>query len=196
MFNLTQYIDTLKQSLTGYLIMLSAAVIGLIWISFGIYNFAVAVIGPIWGPIAIGAAFMLPVLVYVVVKKLAPEDKRSKQQRMFDQAFAASPVGALSQMIEKMSAHSPFLGAITAIIGGFVAARFPQFLSITAELVAAGSDELTRWNSAKQERAAQRAADDVRKAAEYERRGSPPPPPDIEPVVKRRGKAKQTADIY
>jgi hypothetical protein len=190
MFNLSQHIDALKQSLIGYLLMLSAAVIGLIWISFGIYNWATAMLGEIWGPIAIGAAFLLPVVVYVLAKKFMSDDKRSPKQKMFDEAFAASPVGALSKMIETMSPHSPFLAAITAIIGGFVAARFPQFLSVMAELVTAGGDELTRWKTSKAERAAYKAAD-------YERKGAQPPPPDVEPTRKRRGKkADADFDMY
>ncbi|MBW8882038.1 MAG: hypothetical protein JF615_11665 [Asticcacaulis sp.] len=187
MFNISQHIEALKQSLIGYLLMLAAAVIGLIWISFGIYNWAVAMLGNIWGPLAIGALFIVPIVIYVLAKKLMPEDKRSKQQRMIDEAFAASPVGALSRMIETMSGHSPFLAAITAVIGGFVAAKFPQFLSVMSELVVAFGDELSRWNTRKADKEAQKTAD-------YERRGATPPPPDVEPVVKRRGKAK--ADIY
>lgn len=190
MFNLSNHIDALKQSLTGYVLMLAAAVIGLIWISFGVYNWATQVLGPVWGPIAIGAAFLVPVAVYVLAKQFAPDDKRSKKQKMFDEAFAASPVGAVSKMIETMSPHSPFLAAVAAIIGGFMAARFPQFLSITAELVTAASDELTRWKNGKAERA-------TRKAADYERKGAPPPPPDVEPTRKRRGKkADADFDMY
>ncbi|ESQ76602.1 hypothetical protein [Asticcacaulis sp. AC402] len=187
MFNLSQHIDALKQSLVGYVLMLAAAIIGLIWISFGIYNWATAMLGPVWGPLAIGAAFMLPVAVYLMAKAFQPDDKRSKQQRMFDQAFAASPVGSLSKMIETMSVHSPFLAAVTAIIGGFVAARFPQFLSILSEFVIAGGEELTRWKTGRAERAAHKASD-------YERKGAPPPPPDVEPTRKRRGK-KVDADF-
>ncbi|EGF89349.1 hypothetical protein ABI_46970 [Asticcacaulis biprosthecium C19] len=190
MFNLSQQFDALKQSLVGYVLMLAAAIIGLIWISFGIYNWATAILGPVWGPLAIGAAFLLPVAVYVLIKIAQPDDKRSKQQRMFDEAFAASPVGSLSKMIETMSVHSPFLAAVTAIVGGFVAARFPQFLSILSELVIAGGDELTRWKSGKSERAAY-------KTAEYDRKATPPPPPDVEPTRKRRGKkADADFDMY
>lgn len=187
MFNISHQIEALKQSLIGYILMLAAAIIGLIWISFGIYSWATSLLGPIWGPLAIGAAFMLPVIIYLVVKMVSPDDKRSRHQKMFDEAFASSPVGALSKMIETMSPHSPFLAAITAVAGGFVATRFPQFLSIMAELVSALGDELSRWNSRKAEKEERKAADD-------ERRGRTPPPPDVEPVSRRRSKAK--ADMY
>lgn len=182
MFNITQHIEALKQSMIGYILMLAAAIIGLIWISVGVYSWATQLLGPTWGPIAIGGVFILPVLIYVVVKALMPHDKRSKQQRMFDEAFASSPIGALSKMIETMSPHSPFLAAITAVAGGFVATRFPQFLQIMAELVGALGEELTRWNSRKAEK-------ETKKATDYERRGTPPPPPDVEPVARRRKKA-------
>ncbi len=73
-----------------------------------------------------------------------------------------------------------------AAVAGFVATRFPQFMSMFAELVTALGDELSR-------RKTQKSEDRARATAEMERRGAPQPPPDVEPVAKRR---KAKADIY
>ena len=187
MFNFSHQIDSIKAMVVGLTLVLATAIIGLIWISFGIYNAAVATLGSIWGPIVLGGAFLLPLIIYIIVKAVNPKDKRSKQQRLYDEAFANTSVGSISRMIETMSAHSPFMAAIVAVVGGFVATRFPQFLQIFSELVTAYGDELKRHKVRK-------AEDNLRKAQDDERRSATPPPPDVEPVAKRRGKAK--ADMY
>ncbi len=187
MFNFSHQIDSIKAMIVGLTLILATAIIGLIWISFGIYNAAVATLGSIWGPVALGGVFLLPLIIYIIVKVLNPKDKRSKQQRMYDTAFANTSVGSISRMIETMSMHSPFMAAIVAVLGGFIASRFPQFLQIFSELVTAYGDELSRHKVRK-------AEDQVKRAHEADRRGTTPPPPDVEPVAKRRGKAK--VDMY
>jgi len=189
MFNFSHQIDSIKSSLIGFVLVLACAIMGLVWISIGIYAFAVRFFGQEWGPIALGVLSMVPLAIYVAVQAMKKKDKRTKQQRAYDAAFAASPVGSLSQMIETMSQHSPLLAAVVAVIGGFLASRFPQFLSMFAELVNAYSQELTRHKARKAENHARRAYEDERRG------GANPPPPDVEPVTKRRGK-KQMADMY
>ncbi len=180
MFNVSDKIESFKSSLIGVVLVLACTVLGLIWISIGIYSFFVAKLGLVWGPILLGGLLFLPILIYGLFKLLTNKDKRSKQQRMFDAAFASSSVGSISRMIETMATHSPLLAAVVAAAGGFLASRFPQFLSMFAELVSAFGDELDRRN-------ARRAEDKARKAEEDERSGAPRPPPDVEPT-RRRGK--------
>lgn len=177
MFNLSSQIDAIKSSMIGYILMMASAIIGLIWVSISIYSMSVRIFGPAWGPALVGLLFLLPIVVYFLSKLLAPnKDSRSRQQRLLDEAYAASPAGALSRMIETMSAHSVFMGTVTAIVGGFIAARFPQYLTILAELVSAGSEELKRQKVKKP--APRRSVSN----------DGPPPPPDVEPVIRRRRK--------
>ncbi len=178
MFNLSNQIDAIKSSMIGYILMMASAIIGLIWVSISLYSMSVRIFGPAWGPALVGLLFLLPIVVYSLSKLLAPKDKRSRQQRLLDEAYAASPAGALSRMIETMSGHSVFLGTVTAIVGGFIAARFPQYLTILAELVSAGSEELKR----------QRVKKPVVSRRKDTNDGTPPPPPDVEPVIRRRRK--------
>ena len=186
MFDLHNRIDSIRASLIGLVLIVACTILGLIWISVGLYSFLTLKLGTIWGPVLLGALLFLPILIWALAQALMPKDKRSKAQRAYDAAFAGSSVGSISRMIESMSQHSPFAATAVAVIGGFLATRFPQFLSMFAELVAAWGEELTRHKARKAQMEADRAAD-------YERRGNQPPPPDVEP--RRRGK-KSPADIY
>ncbi len=185
MFNLNHRIDSIRASLIGIVLILACTILGFIWVSVGLYAFLTQQLGPIWGPVALGGLLFLPIVIWSLIQAVAPRDKRSKQQRAYDAAFANSSVGSISRMIEAMAGHSPFLAAAAAVVGGFLATRFPQFLSMFAELVTAYGDELVRHKARKAEARAEMAA-------EYERRGAPQPPPDVEP--RRRG--KKPADTY
>lgn len=189
MFNFSQQFEAIKASVVGVSLIIACTVLGFIWISIGLYAFAVKLLGTTWGPIALGVLFLLPILVVAVRSVVAPKDRRSNAQKAYDAAFANSSVGSIAKMIETMSAHSPLLAAVVAVAGGFLASRFPQFLAIFAELVTAFGDELSRNKKRK-------AEDAVRKAAAYEASGTQPPPPDFAPVSKRRRKSKGDEDIY
>ncbi len=187
MFDVSHKIESFKSSLIGLVLMLACTILGIIWLSVSLYNFLTIKFGPIAGPAICGAILFVPILIYGAVKLINRQDKRSKKQRMFDEAFANSSVGSLSRMIETMSRHSPFAAAAVAILGGFMATRFPQFLSMFAELVNALGDELDRRRESHAEKK-------VRKAAEKEFHDSgTPPPPDVEPVARRRSKSKVDA---
>ena len=185
MFNVSHKIESIKTSLIGFVLMLACTILGIIWLSVSLYNFLTIKFGLIAGPAICGAVLFLPIIAYGIIKATHHKDKRSKKERMFDEAFANSSVGSLSRMIETMSKHSPFAAAAVAIVGGFLASRFPQFLGMFAELVEAAGDELDR-------RRVHKAEEKVRKAEEA--RGATPPPPDVEPRARRRSRAK--ADIY
>ena len=179
MFDIHNRIDSIRASVIGLVLIVACTILGLIWISVGLYSFLSLKLGAVWGPVALGGVLFLPMLIWLVIQAVSPRDKRSKQQRAFEAAFANSSVGSISRMIESMSAHSPFLATGVAVIGGFLASRFPQFLAMFAELVTAYGDEMVRYKA----RRAERKAEDE---AEMARRGAPQPPPDVEP--RRRGK--------
>ncbi|MBW8880167.1 MAG: hypothetical protein JF615_01735 [Asticcacaulis sp.] len=153
------------------MLMLACTILGIIWLSVSLYNYLTVQFGPIAGPAICGAVLFIPIIIYGILKVTHHKDKRSKKERMFDEAFANSSVGSLSRMIETMSAHSPFAAAAVAIIGGFLASRFPQFLSIFAELVHGLGDELDRRR--------------VRRAAPRRRRPTSSPPPSAAAAPRR-----------
>ncbi len=184
MFDLHQRFDSLRASLIGLVLILACTILGIIWLTIGVYAFLTLKLGPVWGPVALGGILFVPMVIFLFFQVFRRKGK-SKQQMAYEAAFANSSVGSISRMVEAMSPHSPFLATAVAVAGGFLAARFPQFLSMFAEVVTALGDELVRHKARRSQAAAERDAD-------YERRGAPKPPPDVEP--RRRG--KKQADIY
>ena len=176
-------INSIKSSLIGLVLILATAIIGLGWIGFGLYSLFVLYLGTVLGPIALGGLFLLPIIIFFIVKAL-PHNAAKRRQQAYNEAFANSTVGAISRMVDAMSGHSPAAAAIVAILGGFLASRFPQFLPMLAEVVSALGDELSR----RRERKAEKAEKTERETrASYDR--AAPPPPDVEPIVKRRKRA-------
>lgn len=184
MFNVSHKIEVIKSTVIAVVLCVACAIAGIVWLSIALYNYLKVAMGEIAGPAVLGAALFVPLIGYGIYKAVSKTDKRSKQERMFDEAFAGTSVGSLSRMIETMSPHSPFLAALVAVMGGFLASRFPQFLTMFSELVVALGDELDR-------RRVRKSEEKVRK--EEERSGATPPPPDVEPVSRRR---RSKADVY
>ncbi len=178
-------INSIKSSLIGLVLILATAIIGLGWIGFGLYSLFVVYFGIIWGPIALGGLFLLPIIIFFAAKAL-PHNTAKRRQQAYNDAFANSTVGAISRMVDSMSGHSPVAATVVAILGGFLASRFPQFLPMLAEVVGALGDELVRRRERKAEKA-EKAARDGYNARE--RAADAPPPPDVEPIVKRRKRA-------
>jgi hypothetical protein len=178
-------INSIKSSLIGLVLILATAIIGLGWIGFGLYTLFVLYLGPIWGPIALGGLFLLPIIIFFAIKAM-PHNAAKRRQQAYNEAFANSSVGAISRMVDAMSGHSPVAATIVAILGGFLASRFPQFLPMLAEIVGALGDELARRRERKAEQT-EKTERETRKA--YDRAANAPPPPDVEPIVKRRKRA-------
>ncbi|MGZ3297888.1 MAG: hypothetical protein ACXU8O_02640 [Asticcacaulis sp.] len=173
-------IDAIKDSIIGLVLILATAIIGLGWIGYGLFAVFVRYLGPEWGPFALGGLFLLPLIIFFAVK-LLPHSKKKRKQQAYSEAFANSSVGAISHMVDAMSGHSPIAATLVAVLGGFMASRFPQFLPMFAEIVSALGEELARRKVKKAEKVEREAR------ADYERAAAAPPPPDVEPI-KRRGR--------
>ena len=180
MFNFSHQIENFKSSLIGLVLMLASAIIGLIWVSIGLYSLAVKLLGELWGPLALGGLFLLPIIIYLIIKAM-PHNKEKRRQSLIDEAFSKSTVGSISNLIDNLSGVSPVLATVAAIVAGFMATRFPQYLPMFSQIVSSLGEEFKLHK-------VRRAESKVRKArAEYERSANPSPP-DVEPVVKRRRK--------
>ena len=172
-------INSIKSSLIGLVLILATAIMGLGWIGFGLYSLFVLYLGAVLGPVALGGLFLLPIIIFFIAKAL-PHNTAKRKQEAYNDAFANSTVGAISRMVDAMSGHSPVAATIVAVLGGFMASRFPQFLPMLAEVVGALGEELARRKVKKAER---EVRDTEKRAA------NAPPPPDVEPIVKRRKRA-------
>ena len=180
MFNFSSQIENLKSSIISLVLLLASAIIGLIWVSIGLYSLAVKLLGELWGPLALGGLFLLPIIIYLIIKAM-PHNKEKRRQSLIDEAFSKSTVGSISNLIDNLSGVSPVLATMAAIVAGFMATRFPQYLPMFSQIVSSLGEEFKLHK-------VRRAESKVRKArAEYERSANPSPP-DVEPVVKRRRK--------
>lgn len=179
MFNFSNQIDALKSFIIGLTLILACTILGIIWISIGLYQLVAKTIGPMWGPVVLGLLFLLPIAVYFINRAL-PHNKDKRRKSAMEEAFANSTVGSMSRMIDSLSATSPVLAAVAAVVAGFMATRFPQFLPLVAQVVVAVNEEM----QGRKVRKAERKAKDARE--EYERTVNNPSPPDIEPINKRR----------
>ena len=180
MFNFSSQIENLKSSIISLVLLLASAIIGLIWVSIGLYSLAVKLLGELWGPLALGGLFLLPIIIYLIIKAM-PHNKEKRRQSLVDEAFSKSTVGSISNLIDNLSGVSPVLATMAAIVAGFMATRFPQYLPMFSQIVSSLGEEFKLHK-------VRRAESKVRKArAEYERSANPSPP-DVEPVVKRRRK--------
>ncbi|MDI7773982.1 hypothetical protein [Asticcacaulis sp. EMRT-3] len=186
MFNFSSQIDAMKTFIIGITLILASTILGFIWISIGLFALVVHTIGPIWGPIALGGLFLLPILIYFGLR-LLPQNRRKRKQSAIDEAFNNSTVGSISRLIDTLSATSPVLATVAAIAAGFVATRFPQFLPMFSQIVLAFGEELQLHKVRRTEKKARQAK------ADYERTVNNPSPPDVEPVNKRR---RKTPDMY
>jgi len=187
MFNFTHQLEALKSSIIAIVLILACTILGLIWISIALYSLLVIVAGPLWGPLVLGLVFLLPIAVYAIIKAL-PANQKKKKQSAFEAAFANSTVGSISLLIESLSGTSPILATVAAVIAGFMATRFPQFLPLLSQLVTAVAQEMQLRSTRKAE------ANKTKTKAEADRGAAAPPPPDVEPATRRRG--KKTADMY
>ena len=70
MFNFSNQIDALKSFIIGLTLILACTILGIIWISIGLYQLVAKTIGPMWGPIVLGALFLLPIAVYFINRAL------------------------------------------------------------------------------------------------------------------------------
>ena len=180
MFNFSSQIENLKSSIISLVLLLASAIIGLIWVSIGLYSLAVKLLGELWGPLALGGLFLLPIIIYLIIKAM-PHNKEKRRQSLIDEAFSKSTVGSISNLIDNLSGVSPVLATVAAIVAGFMATRFPQYLPMFSQIVSSLGEEFKLHK-------VRRAESKVRKArAEYECSANPSPP-DVEPVVKRRRK--------
>ena len=125
-------IKTIETSAIILVIILACAVIGLGWIGFGIENLAVQILGAVWGPIALGAIFLVPLALFLL-SHLLPHNRRKRRQQEIDRAFAATSMGNVTKTIELLRGKSPWLAAAAAVIVALVTNFAPPLMPAVAE---------------------------------------------------------------
>ena len=161
MFNFSRQLKELRSSIIGLVLLLATAIIGLIWMSIGLYSALTSWIGPVWAPLALGGICLLPLLIFGLIKAFRPhEDDERSIHAAYNSAYADSSVASISRIIESLSGTSPFLATAAAILAGFLATRFPALLTIFAQIIQAYAEDAQRRAAQKAKAAAEAGEDE------------------------------------
>ncbi|ESQ77381.1 hypothetical protein [Asticcacaulis sp. YBE204] len=147
MFNLSEQLSELRDSIIAVVLLVAAAILGVAWASIGLFNALQIWLGPVWGPVALGAAMILPLVVYMVFKRLTKEEKKRQQAFVKQQtqaAYAQSSVVHISRILDALKGRSPVLATVGAVIAGFLASKFPSMLAVLSEIIGAWGDDVKR----------------------------------------------------
>ena len=174
MFNFLPPLKELRSAIISLGLVLATAIIGIIWLSIGFYNGLVALIGPLWGPFALGGICFIPLIGFMIHQAKTPKP----QPQATAQPFMAgdSAVSQIARIIETVSERSVLLGAVAATLAGFLATRFPMMLSLFAQIVTAYAEDMKRHDAKK----TAKTADGTEPASK------------AEPKLKRRSKPSTT----
>ena len=139
MFNFNGHLQELRANIVSIVLLLSATIIGFVWISIGIHHWLKECLGSVWGPIVLGLICFVPLIIFAFIKAFARPALPLHQNRSNPADATALNV---SKALESLSGRSPFLVAAAAIIAGFLATRFPALLTVFTQLLAAYAEDL------------------------------------------------------
>ncbi len=139
MFNFNGHLQELRANIVSLVLILSATVIGFVWISIGIYHWLSACLGAVWGPIVLGLIYFIPIIIFAFIKAFV-RPALPQAPSHSDQANAA--VLNMSKAFESLAGRSPFLVTSAAIIAGVLATRFPALLSVFTQILAAYAEDV------------------------------------------------------
>ena len=139
MLNFNDHLQELRANIVSLVLLLSATIIGFVWVSIGVYHWLSVCLGAVWGPIVLGLMYFIPIVIFAFMKAFARTPLSQKQNRN-DQADAT--VLNMSKVFESLSGRSPFLVASAAIVAGFLATRFPALLTVFTQILAAYAEDL------------------------------------------------------
>ena len=138
MFNFNDRLQELRANIVSLVLLLSATIIGFVWISIGIYHWLSLCLGVVWGPIVLGLIYFIPIIIFAFIKAFARPALPQAPSR-HDQADATFV--NMSKAFESLSGRSPFLAASAAIIAGVLATRFPSLLTVFTQVLAAYAED-------------------------------------------------------
>lgn len=139
MFNFNDHLQELRANIVSLVLLLSATIIGFVWISIGIYHWLSACLGTVWGPIVLGLIYFIPIIIFAFIKAFARTPVPQNQNRS-DQADAT--VLNMSKVFESLSGRSPLLATSAVVIAGVLATRFPTLLSVFTQILAAYAEDV------------------------------------------------------
>ena len=137
MFNFNGHLQELRANIVSIVLLLSATIIGFVWISIGIYHWLSACLGAVWGPIVLGLIFFIPIIIFAFIKAFVrsplPQNKspndHCKKLKLIKSTFKKvilSPAPTIYQLIIenqngcKLTFQLPSINELTAIITNFI----------------------------------------------------------------------------
>jgi len=139
MFNFNGHLQELRANIVSLVLLLSATIIGFVWISIGIYHWLSACLGAVWGPIVLGLIYFIPIIIFAFIKAFARPSVPQNQNRRDQPDIAALNV---TKALESLSGRSPFFVTSAAIIAGVLATRFPALLSVFTQMLVAYAEDV------------------------------------------------------
>ncbi|WAC47859.1 hypothetical protein OVA03_14300 [Asticcacaulis sp. SL142] len=143
MFNVSEKISELKSSILYIVFLAGSLLIGLTWLSIGLYNALKLWIGTPWSSFVLALIMLVPVIIHLLIKAFSP-DRPTKANTLSSQARpAVDPSGALlSQIMGAVAGQSTLIVTVVTLLASFIAVRFPSFLGMFAQVVTAFVDDM------------------------------------------------------
>ena len=145
MFDLDHRLKDLRASIVGSVFVGATAVMGMVWISLGLYSYLSRELGPVWGPLVLGLICFVPLIWFALAKTFARPAPIPPTQGPLEANLVARLLE--HKMVENAGGTSPLIIALVAVAAGFIASRFPGALATLSQVLAAYSQEANRGSS-------------------------------------------------
>jgi len=141
MFNFNDRLQELRSTIIGLVLLAAATIIGFVWISVGLYHWLSICLGSVWGPIVLGLIYFLPIIIFAIIKTFIRPSTPPLPMLSDNTDTAAAN---LTKVFESLSGRSPFVMASAAVMAGFLATRFPAFLSVFMQILTVYTDDVAK----------------------------------------------------
>lgn len=139
MFNFSDHLQELRANIVSLVLLLSATIIGFVWISVGLYHWLGECLGAVWGPIVLGLIYFIPIIIFAFIKAFARPPALHNQN---PNGQVDATVLNMSRVFESLSGRSPLLATSAIVVAGIFATRFPALLSVFTQILAAYAEDL------------------------------------------------------
>jgi hypothetical protein len=140
MFTIGDHVQALRSVIMGVVLLLATTIIGLVWLSVGLYNCLSSCLGSTWGPIILSFIFFVPLFIVTLVKALTSGAQEAPQRARVN-SYADTAAVDIAKIIGSLSGQSPLVVTSAAMIAGFLASRFPALLVVFVQIVAAYAED-------------------------------------------------------
>ncbi|MDC7676325.1 hypothetical protein [Asticcacaulis machinosus] len=143
MFNFSEKISELKSSILYVVFLAGSLLIGLTWLSIGLYNALKLWVGTPWSSFILALIMLLPVAIHLLVKAFTADQPAKANTLSSQPRPAVDPSGALlSQIMGAVAGQSTLIVTVVTLLASFIAVRFPSFLGMFAQVVTAFVDDM------------------------------------------------------